>query len=79
MKTAVVCGAGGFIGHHLTCLLKDEGYWVRGVDIKEQEFAATRADEFVLLDLRDPDNCRLAVTLPADPADEAAREPESES
>lgn len=70
MKTAVVCGAGGFIGHHLTCLLKDEGYWVRGVDIKEQEFAATRADEFVLLDLRDPDGCRQAVTLPGDPPDE---------
>ncbi len=52
-KTRVlVTGAGGFIGHHLVGYLKDKGYWVRGVDIKEPEFEATRADEFELLDLR---------------------------
>jgi len=31
MKKALVCGAGGFIGHHLVKRLKAEGYWVRGV------------------------------------------------
>ena len=48
----LITGAGGFIGHHLTNYLKDRGYWVRGVDLKHPEFAPTRADEFVLLDLR---------------------------
>jgi nucleoside-diphosphate-sugar epimerase len=48
----LVTGAGGFIGHHLVKRLKGEGYWVRGVDIKEPEFEPTAADEFQLLDLR---------------------------
>ncbi len=48
----LVTGAGGFIGHHLVKRLKAEGYWVRGVDIKEPEFEASEADEFQLLDLR---------------------------
>jgi GDP-D-mannose 3',5'-epimerase len=64
MKRALVCGAGGFIGGHLVKKLKREGYWVRGVDIKYHEFAPTHADEFLLLDLRDPENCRRALTLP---------------
>ena len=63
-KTAVVCGAGGFIGGHLVRRLKQEGYWVRGVDIKEHEFRATAADEFRVLDLREPQNCAEALTLP---------------
>lgn len=66
MKRAVVCGAGGFIGGHLVRRLKGEGYWVRGVDIKEHEFAPTTADEFLLLDLREPANCEQAVALPGD-------------
>ena len=45
MKKALVCGAGGFIGGHLVKKLKKEGYWVRGVDIKEHEFAETQANE----------------------------------
>ena len=53
----LVTGAGGFIGHHLVNYLKDKGYWVRGVDIKEPEYEPTRADEFELLDLRRRDNC----------------------
>ena len=61
MKRAVVCGAGGFIASHLVKRLKRDGYWVRGVDIKEPEFASTEADEFRLLDLRDMDHCREAV------------------
>ncbi len=54
MKKALVCGAGGFIAGHLVKRLKSEGYWVRGVDLKEHEFAPSQADEFVLGDLRDP-------------------------
>ena len=61
MKRAVVCGAGGFIASHLVKRLKRDGYWVRGVDIKEPEFAPTAADEFCLLDLRDMEECRRAV------------------
>jgi nucleoside-diphosphate-sugar epimerase len=63
MKRALVCGAGGFIGGHLVKRLKREGYWVRGVDIKEHEFAETEADEFLLLDLREAHNCWRALTL----------------
>jgi nucleoside-diphosphate-sugar epimerase len=62
MRRAPVCGAGGFIGGHLVKKLKREGYWVRGVDIKEHEFAETEADEFLLLDLREPHNCWRAET-----------------
>ena len=63
MKTALVCGAGGFIGGHLVKKLKDDGYWVRGVDIKEHEFNATAADEFLVLDLREEENCIAALIL----------------
>jgi GDP-D-mannose 3', 5'-epimerase len=63
MKRALVCGAGGFIGGHLVKKLKREGYWVRGVDIKHHEFAETQADEFLLLDLREPHNCWQALNL----------------
>ena len=48
---ALVCGAGGFIGSHMVRKLKEEGYWVRGVDKKAPEFAETEADEFVYCDL----------------------------
>jgi nucleoside-diphosphate-sugar epimerase len=53
MKTALMLGAGGFIGNHMVNRLKDEGYWVRGVDLKYPEFQETRADHFVIRDLRD--------------------------
>ncbi len=46
MKRALVCGAGGFIRGPLVARLKSEGYWVRGVDIKEHEYKETVADEF---------------------------------
>jgi len=49
----LVTGAGGFIGHHLVSYLERRGYWVRGVDVKAPEFAASEADEFLFLDLRD--------------------------
>lgn len=51
MKKVLVCGAGGFIGGHLVRQLKQEGAWVRGVDIKEHEFSNSQADEFILGDL----------------------------
>ena len=61
MRTALVCGAGGFIGSHLVKRLKGEGYWVRGVDLKYPEFAPTAADDFVIGDLRDYNICRYVV------------------
>jgi nucleoside-diphosphate-sugar epimerase len=54
VRTALVCGAGGFIGGHLVKRLKGEGFWVRGVDLKFHEHAETAADDFVVGDLRDP-------------------------
>ena len=57
----LVTGAGGFIGHHLTNQLVANGYWVRGVDLKEPEFEPTRAHVFELLDLRRWSNCLLAA------------------
>ena len=52
-KTALVLGAGGFIGSHMVKRLREEGYWVRGVDLKQPEFTSTVANEFVIGDLRD--------------------------
>lgn len=49
----LVCGAGGFIGGHLAKRLKDEGFWVRGVDLKHNEYH-NFCDEFIIGDLRDP-------------------------
>ncbi|MCX6751143.1 MAG: NAD-dependent epimerase/dehydratase family protein [Candidatus Pacearchaeota archaeon] len=63
MKKALVCGAGGFIGSYLVIYLKNKGYWVRGVDIKYPEFSKTKADEFLILDLRGRNNCRKALSL----------------
>ena len=70
MKKALVCGAGGFIGGHLVKRLKKEGYWVRGVDIKEHEFTRLPADEFLLLDLRKEEACAKALTLQSGKLDE---------
>jgi GDP-D-mannose 3', 5'-epimerase len=57
----LVAGAGGFIGHHLVNYLVQQGYWVRGVDLKKPEYEPTRAHEFLLLDLRQWENCLLAA------------------
>lgn len=65
-KTALVCGAGGFIAGHLVKYLKEKGYWVRGVDIKKHECRQLEADEFLILDLRQPENCKKALTLTTD-------------
>lgn len=62
MTTRVlVTGAGGFIGHHLVGYLKQRGYWVRGVDVKQPEYEASQADEFRQLDLRYWESCQQAV------------------
>jgi len=70
VKKALVCGAGGFIASHLVNRLKQEGYWVRGVDLKRPEFSATAADEFQLLDLREPGACDAAIALERGRVDE---------
>ena len=61
MKKILVCGAGGFIGGHLVNRLKSEGFWVRGVDLKENEYGNNNSDEFILGDLRDPIVAQKAV------------------
>jgi GDP-D-mannose 3',5'-epimerase len=65
-KTALVCGAGGFIGHHLVKRLKREGYRVRGADQKRPRFSETEADDFALGDLRDQAFVRDALDQPFD-------------
>jgi nucleoside-diphosphate-sugar epimerase len=70
MKKALVCGAGGFIGGHLVKKLQREGYWVRGVDIKQHEWSPTAAHEFLQLDLRLEENCRTALTVDGGTFDE---------
>lgn len=61
MKSALVLGAGGFIGGHLVKRLKREGFWVRGVDLKFHEYAETEADDFVIGDLRDQQVCHRII------------------
>ncbi len=60
-RRALVAGAGGFIGHHLVRRLKDEGFWVRGVDIKRPQFEPSPADDFQIADLRFFENCTAAM------------------
>ena len=60
-KTALVLGAGGFIGSHMVKRLRKEGYWVRGVDLKYPEFSETQANEFVQGDLRDVEFVRRVI------------------
>jgi GDP-D-mannose 3', 5'-epimerase len=60
-KKVLVTGAGGFIGHHLVTFLRNQGYWVRGVDIKRPDFSPPDADEFEMLDLRRWDACLQAT------------------
>jgi len=64
-RKVVVTGAGGFIGHHLVTQLKQQGFWVRGVDLKYPEYSPTDADEFLIADLRRWDAC-LAATRDAE-------------
>ena len=62
----LVCGAGGFIGNHLVKKLKDEGNWVRGVDLKHPEFDNSVADEFIVGDLRNPEFVQSILEQPFD-------------
>jgi len=57
----LVTGAGGFIGHHLVRRLKNDGFWVRGADLKVPDFEPSTADEFAVLDLRRWDDCLTAT------------------
>jgi nucleoside-diphosphate-sugar epimerase len=66
LKLALVCGAGGFIGSHLVKRLKNEGYWVRGVDVKNPQFSKTVADDFVIGDLTDPKVVEKVIDRPFD-------------
>lgn len=65
MKTALVLGAGGFIGSHLVNRLKSEGYWVRGVDLKYPEFSPTQADDFILGNLCDSKFVSVVMFAPS--------------
>ncbi|HJS53612.1 MAG TPA: NAD-dependent epimerase/dehydratase family protein [Chitinophagaceae bacterium] len=60
MKKALICGGGGFIGGHLINRLKKEGYFVRAVDLKQNEYGNDKSDEFIVGDLTDP---RIAVKV----------------
>ena len=65
MKKVLVLGAGGFIGSHLVKKLKEQGCWVRGVDLKYPEYETSVADDFVIRDLRDPRNVGSVIKLEA--------------
>lgn len=66
MKNILICGAGGFIGGHLVQKLKEEGHWVRGVDLKRHEHSPSCADEFVIGDLRDQTVVASQIDQPFD-------------
>lgn len=61
MKSALVLGGGGFIGSHLVKRLRREGFWVRAVDLKYPEYSESEAHDFIVADLRDPQNCRTLI------------------
>jgi nucleoside-diphosphate-sugar epimerase len=61
MKKALVCGAGGFIGGHLVNNLKKDGYWVRGIDLKENEYNNNNSDEFIIGDLTESSIAKKAL------------------
>jgi GDP-D-mannose 3', 5'-epimerase len=63
-ETAVVCGAGGFIGGHLVKGLIANGVnVVRAVDVKPLEdwYQVTEGVESLSLDLKDKENCMIAA------------------
>jgi len=66
MKSALVCGAGGFIGSHLVKRLRQEGFWVRGADLKYPPYSDTEAQDFLIGDLRDPVFCDHVIDRPFD-------------
>ena len=64
MKTALVLGAGGFIGNHMVKRLINEGFWVRGVDLKYPEFSQTTANDFIKGDLRNVSLVKSIIKTP---------------
>jgi len=67
MKTALILGGGGFIGGHLAKRLKEEGFWVRIVDIKEKHEYWNHediCDEYVCGDLRNPQLVSVVMFAP---------------
>ena len=76
-KTALVLGAGGFIGSHMVTRLKSEGYWVRGVDLKSPEYSDTNADEFVYGDLCEPSLVRRVIRFSGEQGNFYHQVPES--
>jgi GDP-D-mannose 3', 5'-epimerase len=66
MKTAIVCGAGGFIGSHIVKRLKADGYYVRSADLKFPEFEQTEADDFHIADLYQQEQVNRIIDFPAD-------------
>lgn len=66
MKRALVLGAGGFIGDHLVTSLTALGYWVRGVDLVAPPFQQSRAQEFIIGDLRDAQFVKEILDTPFD-------------
>ena len=64
--SALVCGAGGFIGSHLVKKLKKEGFWVRCIDLKKPDFSDSQGDEFFIGDLRDPINVKNVLDFSFD-------------
>lgn len=75
MKTAIVLGAGGFIGSHLVTRLKKEGYYVRGVDLKHPEFSQSSADEMLIYDLQNPLHVEAVLRLDTYPNDNENLDP----
>ena len=70
MKTALVLGGGGFIGGHLAKKLKEDGFWVRVVDIKDKHEFWNHDDicnDYVSGDLRDPSIVSAAFRIERDP------------
>jgi GDP-D-mannose 3', 5'-epimerase len=65
-KSALVLGAGGFIGGHLANKLKKEGFWVRGVDLKHNEHQGLEIDDFVIGDLTHLDVVKDVIDRPFD-------------
>lgn len=65
-KTALVLGGGGFIGSHLVTKLRKEGFWVRGVDLKYPEYSKSKANEFIIGDLRSPSVVKKVLNQPFD-------------
>ncbi len=71
-KNIVVIGAGGFIGYHLVTKLKSLGHWVRGVDLKQNEYHQTDRNQFIIGDASRIENIStmLCPTPEKEPIDE---------